>query len=228
MDKNLNKVNNIENKINENNIKIIEYQKLIQELENENLKLEKRINKKKIDFDLNEKQLEAVKGFRSNSIIIACPGSGKTHTLISKVINLVKNKNINPQKIIMITFTKKASMEMNERLKSKLGFSNLKHVGTLHGLAYRTLQKYDKINYTILDDTDTNKSLQNQMNLLLNNEYNKIYKDDEKTLLIKKIIVIYNIISCQYPQNLDNVLQKLKLKEYKVLISKCFTPIHFA
>ena len=150
----------IEYQLKDNSIKIMEYRKLINDIELKNLELEKELNKslnKTYNFELNEQQEQAVKEIDCNNIIIACPGSGKTHTLIAKVNHLINNEYTDPQKIIMITFTKKTAQEMNERLLKKVGCNSLLHVGTLHGLADRTLQKHDKINYTILDENDCQK-----------------------------------------------------------------------
>jgi DNA helicase-2/ATP-dependent DNA helicase PcrA len=41
--------------------------------------------------------------------IIAGPGSGKTRTVIAKIVHLVKNLNVNPRDILAITFTNKAA-----------------------------------------------------------------------------------------------------------------------
>ena len=137
--------NKIKNEMKKNHQKILEYRKLIQQIELDNKLLESKydqINNENLKLNLNNQQKNAVENTNNNSIIIACPGSGKTHTLIAKITHLIQNKNVEPSKIILITFTKKASQEMNNRLsKHLLGKSELYHIGTIHGLAYRTLQK---------------------------------------------------------------------------------------
>jgi len=90
---------------------------------------------------LNPQQKEAVKKTKGPSIILAGAGSGKTRVLVSKVIYLIKNHNINPSNILMITFTNKAAKEMKKRInlilksKNKLGF-----IGTFHSLCARILR----------------------------------------------------------------------------------------
>jgi DNA helicase-2/ATP-dependent DNA helicase PcrA len=219
-----------------NNHKIIEYRKLIIQLEQEN----KCIGKKIIDnvggdseILLNEEQRRAIEESDNNSIIIACPGSGKTHTLIEKVNYLVKEKNVNPDRIIMITFTKKASQEMNERLRKKIGFKKLLHVGTIHGLAYRTLQKYDKINYTILDEKDCRKGMLESFNNVngISNVDKKKKSDSTTTkpngwtkelesLIYKKCIVTYDIMTSKYPIDVKDVVTFLKMDKYYDVIKK--------
>lgn len=209
--------------ITENNNKIIEYQKIINQLEKDNLSLEKQIEQLKEaehELKLNPQQLDAVKSSSTNSIIIACPGSGKTHTLISKVIHLIKNKKVNPNKIILITFTKKASQEMNERLKNMLGYynnNNLLHIGTIHGLAYRILQKFDAINYTILDEKDSNKAINTCYNLIIKNN-NENLSQEIISLIHKKITFIHDMITSYYPKPLIDILRTIKLDTYHNII----------
>ena len=88
--------------------------------------------------NLSIKQLEIINANEDYILVVACPGSGKTHTLISKYIYLINNNIIQPSECILITFTKKAGQEMLTRLKkyvNKLPF----HVGTLHSLSYKIL-----------------------------------------------------------------------------------------
>jgi DNA helicase-2/ATP-dependent DNA helicase PcrA len=66
--------------------------------------------------DLNKEQLAAVKQKDGPMIILAGAGSGKTRVLTYKVINLIK-EGIDPDNILMVTFTNKAASEMKERMQ---------------------------------------------------------------------------------------------------------------
>ena len=83
---------------------------------------------------LNEQQKEIVESNDENILVIACPGSGKTHTLISRYVNIVTVKKNSPDNIILITFTKKAGQEMSNRIlrvvpnKLPLYVGILKHI----------------------------------------------------------------------------------------------------
>ena len=68
------------------------------------------------DIKLNDKQKEIIKSDSKNMLVVAVPGSGKTHTLINRYIDIVINKNVDPQSIILITFTKKSGQEMYDRI----------------------------------------------------------------------------------------------------------------
>ncbi len=65
---------------------------------------------------LNAVQLEAVKFDDKRLLVLAGAGSGKTKTLLEKIIYLVKEKGIPSSRILAITFTKNAANEMTDRL----------------------------------------------------------------------------------------------------------------
>ena len=76
-----------------------------------------KINELNISY-LSEKQIKIINSNKKNMLVIACPGSGKTHTLISRYIHLMVNDIYKPNQVLLITFTKKAGAEMIERLTS--------------------------------------------------------------------------------------------------------------
>ncbi len=65
---------------------------------------------------LNEKQREAVVSEDNRILVLAGAGSGKTKTLLQKLIYLVEEKGVSPSNILAITFTKNATNEMIDRL----------------------------------------------------------------------------------------------------------------
>lgn len=66
--------------------------------------------------NLNDKQLEAVISENKRLLILAGAGSGKTKTLLQKIIYLTEQKEVSPSQILAITFTKNAANEMIDRL----------------------------------------------------------------------------------------------------------------
>lgn len=92
---------------------------------------------------LNKQQKAAVEHAKGPSIILAGAGSGKTRVLVSKVLYLILKKKVDPQSIIMITFTNKAANEMKQRISKALGSVNGGHigsVGTFHSFCVRVLR----------------------------------------------------------------------------------------
>ncbi|MBK9097510.1 MAG: UvrD-helicase domain-containing protein [bacterium] len=71
------------------------------------------------NYPLTLKQREAIVTDEDNNLIIAGAGTGKTSTLIGKIIYLLKRKRIDPSKILVLAFTRKASDEIKERVRSK-------------------------------------------------------------------------------------------------------------
>jgi DNA helicase-2/ATP-dependent DNA helicase PcrA len=207
------------------------YQKKLITLETELLEIEKKMSnfsETNINdsLSLNEQQKIIVESQNKNILVVACPGSGKTHTLISKYIHLVTKIKMDPSEIILITFTKKAGMEMNQRISNILPHKLPYYVGSLHGLGFKLLQEYNKISYTILDENDSHILLRKAADNILD-DYT--LEDDEKELLRKQIIYIYDKVSTNYPLNLLETITKLSisakyknvitniLKEYKII-----------
>ena len=131
--------------------------------------------------NLNIHQLEAVKKAKGPSVILAGAGSGKTRVLISKVINLITNKRVNPSSILMITFTNKAAKEMKDRIIKNLS-SNLRlgFIGTFHSLCARILRIEGKKlgidnKYLIYDEVDQLKLIKNIMKAEDLNEFKPHY-----------------------------------------------------
>lgn len=66
--------------------------------------------------NLNDKQREAVISEHKRLLVLAGAGSGKTKTLLQKLIYLIEEKGVSPTNILAITFTKNATNEMIDRL----------------------------------------------------------------------------------------------------------------
>jgi DNA helicase II / ATP-dependent DNA helicase PcrA len=159
-------------------------------------------------MELSSEQSLILNSNEDNILILACPGSGKTHTLISKYINLIQNNIVNSNEIIMITFTKKAGLEIYNRINSILPNNMPYYIGTVHGLSYKILNehKYYK-NYIILDESEAFTYLEN---IITENERfeNVNYKE------------IIDKISTTYPVNIKNYIKNTHLeKNYKTINS---------
>ena len=71
-------------------------------------------------MNLNPKQEEAKNKIEWPLLIIAWAGSWKTATLTARVEYMIRDKWINPNEIMMVTFTNKAASEMRERVAKTL------------------------------------------------------------------------------------------------------------
>jgi DNA helicase-2/ATP-dependent DNA helicase PcrA len=212
----------------------IKYQKKIFIIENELIKIENEMTQFSEEqlvnsLNLSEDQSKIINAQNDNILVIACPGAGKTHTIISQYINLM-SLSILPESIILITFTKKTGQEMLHRLQNKIPNKLPYHVGSLHSLSYKILQKYNNINYIILDENDSKELLKEEINLFfLNCKTTKIELTENEKNFIKDFIIKNNIIdkiSTTYPLDLKSILIKYNLIKYYStinLIYKNFT-----
>lgn len=88
---------------------------------------------------IDDEKKEAIETTEGPLLIIAGPGSGKTKTLVERVVNLV-SKGLEPPSIMVSTFTEKAAAELVTRISNRLLERNLKvnlnemFVGTLHSI----------------------------------------------------------------------------------------------
>ncbi len=108
---------------------------------------------------LNEKQRQAVTAPLEPILVLAGPGTGKTRTLIARILHLVNHCRIAPHKIIAVTFTNKAKEEMRSRLRRELGdMANDVMIGTFHRYCVDVLRRYHHDaglakQFTIADET---------------------------------------------------------------------------
>lgn len=89
--------------------------------------------------DLNNEQEKAVKAIEGPCLILAGAGSGKTRVLTYKVIFLIKEREVKPENILMVTFTNKAANEMKERVKKFIANGQLL-ITTFHSLSAKILR----------------------------------------------------------------------------------------
>ncbi len=127
---------------------------------------------------LNKEQKQAVIEKNGAILVLAGAGSGKTKVLTSRIAYLVSN-GVSPNDILAVTFTNKASKEMQVRLSGYLGEEIVKRmwVGTFHSICGRILRRdlenyktkdgrsWDN-NYVIYDDTDTKTIIKNALKKL--------------------------------------------------------------
>ena len=198
---------------------IHEQKKKVFQLENELIEIDKTLatfSDKIIleNMKLSEQQKMIVDATEDNILVVACPGSGKTHTLIARYIKLILDEKITNDSTLLITFTKKAGMEMLHRLSKFLPHKLPWHVGSLHGLGYKVLQEYMEINYSVLDEKDVRDYLKSLMYEESTRKQLKNLTDDEIHLINLKICMIIYQASIMYPFDMKCVLKRHNLDKY--------------
>ena len=118
--------------------------------------------------NLNKAQKEAVMHLEGPLLIVAGAGSGKTKVLTSRIANIIKEKKAFPNQILAVTFTNKASKEMQNRVSKLLGSKavGLSWLGTFHSICAKLLRKHASAanlnsNFTIIDTDDQIRLIKN-------------------------------------------------------------------
>lgn len=107
-------------------------------------------------------QEKIIKDAKLPAVVLAGPGTGKTHTIVNFVAEGIKKKRFDANKVLITTFTKKAAKELNTRIITKLKYDNIKvdlkdmMIGNFHSLAIDFIKKYRKLddnffNLTVID-----------------------------------------------------------------------------
>lgn len=111
--------------------------------------------------DLNAQQTAAVRHDGSPLLIVAGAGTGKTKTLVSRVLHLM-SQGADPSRILLLTFTRRSAAELIARVVAASGSSQASQIwgGTFHSIANRLLRSYSvEANtpnaFTILDQADS-------------------------------------------------------------------------
>ena len=87
---------------------------------------------------MNPEQIETIRHTHGPCAVMAVAGAGKTRALVHRMARMVHD-GIDPQRILAVTFSKKAADEMNDRL-TKLGVTRAR-VGTWHSLCLQILRE---------------------------------------------------------------------------------------
>lgn len=178
-------------------------------------------------YPLDDYQSRVVLSNETSSLVVAGAGSGKSLTIIGKIVYLVKVKNIKPEDILCISFTNDATINLKNNILKNYNFNI--DVYTFHKLALEIL-KQNNIEYQIAPDDFLNKIIDNFFdNIIPNNELylkslkyilGKNYKERDITNLKR---LINTFISLFKSNNYDTsyfltILKKIKytfnLKEY--------------
>jgi DNA helicase-2/ATP-dependent DNA helicase PcrA len=113
----------------------------------------------------NSRQLEAIHATDGPVLIIAGPGSGKTFTLVERIVHLITQKGVQPETLFVVTFTDKAARELTTRISNRLAELDIRfnlnemYLGTFHSICLRILEDFReftrlKRSFTLFDQFD--------------------------------------------------------------------------
>lgn len=154
----------------------------------------------------NINQQKAVLHVRGPAILIAGPGSGKTFTIIARINSLICNEHIDPNHILVVTFSKAAANEMKNRFL-KASSTDGVIFGTFHSFAYNILRTEFGFNSNSLISEIEKKNILN--NILISTGYSKLCAYD-------CIIQILSYISAKKNGINDINIEKLKVYDERI------------
>ena len=178
---------------------------------------------------LSDDQIKAVEYIESPLLIVAGPGAGKTRVLVEKIIFLIKQKNINPNKIFVSTFTIKAAEELRIRLRDYVGdeVENMQ-ISTFHSFCQTMLEEYSDYHdfgtsFSVLDEEEQYALISAQKNYA----YKYRLKDFIEPFEVLNLIDTFNKITENNidPYNLINTIEaeeKSDDKERRIAIANAY------
>ncbi len=154
-------------------------------------------------INLNENQVIATQHFTGPIMVLAGPGSGKTTVITYRVKNLVENYKINPNKILVISFTKASSVEMQNRFLSLCSANGISF-STFHAVFFKIIRAY--YGYTT----------------------ENILREEEKREIIKKIIAYKHIEVNDVEELVSNIILEFSIIASDLLDIEYYNPMNMA
>lgn len=95
-------------------------------------------------ISLNKQQERAVQAVEGANLLLAVPGSGKTTVLVARLGYMILCKNINPDRILAMTFSKQAAKDMRKRFCKVFGeqLGQCVEFHTIHSVANQIVKRY--------------------------------------------------------------------------------------
>ncbi|HOR02413.1 MAG TPA: UvrD-helicase domain-containing protein [Candidatus Syntrophosphaera sp.] len=155
--------------------------------------------------ELNPQQLAVVTDNEGPLLVLAGAGSGKTRSIIYRCAWLLKEKQVPPWNILVVTFTNKAARELQERLQNLLGFPvRSLWVGTFHHVCSRILRS-------------------EAASLPFGSNFS-IYDQDDQASLLKKIYKEHNLDRQKFP--IQRVLTRIGRYKNRLLLPEDLSSTH--
>ncbi len=137
-------------------------------------------------LQLNPEQLKAAKALKGYNLVIASAGTGKTSTIVGRILYLLDN-GIKPEEILLLTFTNKASNEMIARVAKYFKSSSKIEAGTFHAVAYRYLKEHYP-NLSLKQPKELKKLLESIVDTK-----NALTDDDKKPYTSQHLYALYSL-----------------------------------
>ena len=179
------------------------------------------------DFELNLQQKEFLEASNCNLLVSASAGSGKTSTMIQKLIKIISEEKAPINSLLVVTYTNAAASEIKLRLFNELTklisatsdlqeksflkqqFDNINNaeIGTLHAICKKLIVKYfyeleESPDFSLLSD----KEQKYLIDMSINNVFSRYIKSEDD--------VFFELFDCYNSNRSDMALKKIVLSLY--------------
>ena len=151
------------------------------------------------NIHLDEEQSKAILADEKYSLIIAGAGTGKTTTMVSKVKYLVDKKNADPERILVLSYTRKATEEIADRIIDEFNINV--HTTTFHSLGYEYIKEIFNLRKCVIID-------RNILNEIFLDYFKELYKDKN---MIEEITNNFDVVK----ERSQFIFSKYFLNNYK-------------
>jgi superfamily I DNA/RNA helicase len=93
-------------------------------------------------LDLNSEQLKAVEHAGGPLLVLAGPGTGKTGVLVARIAHLVGERGVSPERVLALTFSRRAADEMRARVTARVPEAEKVEVRTFHSFALSVVRRH--------------------------------------------------------------------------------------
>lgn len=124
-------------------------------------------------------QLKAIKHGKGPMLVLAGPGSGKTFVIIQRILNLIHEKHIKPENILVISFSKASTLELKQRFQRELKVN----FATFHACFFHILK--ETYHYTSKDIITEKQKRELLKTVLSNPQYNGDKEENIKNVAEK-------------------------------------------
>ena len=155
-----------------------------------------------LKYPLDRQQRRSIVSEEDNCLVVSSAGSGKTSSIVGKVRYLIDIKHINPQNILLISYTNKAAAELTERMD----IAGLRGY-TFHKLAIDIIGKTTGQKPSICDNTDA----------LFVKIYHRLLENEDFKKSIVEYFVDYQVQETDWEHRKNERRQQLSdLKEVRL------------
>ena len=137
--------------------------------------------------------------------VFAGPGSGKTYVTVHRIKHLISQQGIDPSHILVITFTKAAALEMQERFFRLMEPERPPvRFGTFHAVFYHILKQSPQYrSYSIITESEKKRLLRQIIHI--HRRFSCVQEEDFEELIVS--VNTYQISSVVKPLSVQNITE---------------------